>query len=133
MAAILTEAIVLRVGEVLRMVEGGRFRLPYFQRSFVWSTEQAGPFLESLSRGLPTGPILVFRRPAGKEAVQLGPVRLEAPAVSDAFWIVDGSQRLTVLASVFRNPPALPFAYDFDTRTASRQRSRSGPSFSTTR
>jgi uncharacterized protein with ParB-like and HNH nuclease domain len=94
---------VRRMNEVLGMLEDGQFRLPYFQRPFVWSTEQTKPFLESLFLGLPTGPILVFRGPADAETVSLGPVRIDAPAVPDAFWIVDGGQRLTVLAAVFRS------------------------------
>jgi hypothetical protein len=88
------------VREVLQMIRHGRLRIPEFQRPFVWSAEQASSFLDSIVDGIPTGSILVFRKPADAEILRFGPVVIDAPARSDALWIVDGSQRLTVLAAV---------------------------------
>jgi hypothetical protein len=108
----MTAATTIRpVREVVRMVEDGLFRVPAFQRPFVWSPEEISAFLESVLAGLPTGPILTVRKPAGAERVRFGPILLDAPAVPDALWIVDGGQRLTALTSVLRD--RLSFAYDF--------------------
>jgi Protein of unknown function DUF262 len=93
------------------MVEGGRFRVPAFQRPFVWSSTEISSFLESVLAGTPTGPILAIRRPAEAESVRFGPILIDAPAIPDALWIVDGGQRLTVLASAFLD--RLSFAYGF--------------------
>jgi hypothetical protein len=105
-----TSTTVRPVREVLRMVERGLFRIPDFQRPFVWPPEQIASFLESVAAGIPTGQGRAIRKPADAETVRFGPLLIDAPAVPNALWIIDGGQRLTALMSVLLD--RLDFAYD---------------------
>lgn len=94
------------VKDLLRLAQEGRLRLPRFQRGLRWTHDDNRKLLDSLQRGYPVGSLLLWQRPAAQERVQFGRYALDAPAVTDALWIVDGQQRLTALIAGLLGPQA---------------------------
>ncbi|GAA1717823.1 DUF262 domain-containing protein [Fodinicola feengrottensis] len=81
------------VGEVQR----GLIRIPTFQRSFKWEARDVVMLFDSIFRGYPIGNILLWRRPAPKQRLTIGPLVIDAPETDSALWVVDGQQRITSL------------------------------------
>ncbi len=88
------------IPELLVDVQGGRVRIPDFQRKFKWKRKNIRELFDSIWRGIPIGTLLLWQRAAEEQMVHLGPLRFAAPARSDAWFVVDGQQRLTSLAGV---------------------------------
>lgn len=82
------------------MAERGKLRIPRFQRSFVWSREDVRKLFDSIWRGFPIGTLLWWQSDAPQGTVAFGPAALEVQATSDAYWIVDGQQRVASLVGV---------------------------------
>ncbi|MFM7203661.1 MAG: DUF262 domain-containing protein [Myxococcota bacterium] len=93
------EATTLTIRDLLRKFLEGKIRIPEFQRPLRWRSEDILALFDSLWRGYPIGSLLMWKRPADAGTVHLGTQRLEVPAVHDAWWVVDGQQRLTSLAA----------------------------------
>lgn len=93
----------VRPRDVVEGLQEGRFRLPRFQRPYVWTDEQVLVLLDSIRRGYHFGELLLWQRynmPATVE--QFNDVRLECPALSGihrALIVVDGQQRIGALAT----------------------------------
>lgn len=102
------DARVERVEEVVRKVLAGEIRVPIFQRGFKWDGQQVIDLLDSVYRGLPIGSLLLFTRAAPAAAITLGPLRVDAPKMSGAWWVVDGQQRLVALTVALSRPTPLP-------------------------
>ena len=83
-------AIVALAGE-------GGIRVPTFQRDFAWQAEDVRQLFDSIYRGFPIGTLLLWRQEAPGGIVTLGPISLDVPKNSSAFWVVDGQQRITSL------------------------------------
>lgn len=79
------------------MATSGQLRIPHFQRSFVWDRQDVRKLLDSIYRGYPVGTILLWKRPADQGIIELGPIRVEVESRSEAYWVVDGQQRITAL------------------------------------
>lgn len=111
----------LGITDVLGLAERGRLRVPAFQRPFVWDDEDIRSLFDSIWRGFPVGTLLLWTRPAPEDQVRFGPVRIEAPAVDSAYWVVDGQQRVTSLVGALSpNPTETDPHFDlcFDLRRA---------------
>ncbi|BBH66977.1 hypothetical protein ACTI_36620 [Actinoplanes sp. OR16] len=117
----MAEAFVFPVAEIVRSIDAGRFRLPPFQRPYVWTAEQAIPYFDSLLSGLPTGVITVLEGPAERSTERIGPARITAPPDPAAWWVVDGHQRLGALAGLLRQG-AVRLAYDLAADTVIEHR-----------
>lgn len=87
------------VERLVAMARSGEIRIPHFQRDFRWQRQDVVRLFDSIVRGYPVGSLLLWRRPAPKQLIQLGSLDLEAPAVEVARWVVDGQQRIKSLAS----------------------------------
>jgi hypothetical protein len=87
----------LSIPEIVEMAGQGRIRVPTFQRHFAWRAEDVRQLFDSLYRGFPVGTLLLWRHEAPSGTVTLGPLHLEVPQRSDAYWVVDGQQRITSL------------------------------------
>lgn len=93
----------VRPREVIEGLLEGRFRLPKFQRPYVWTDEQVLLLLDSMRHGYHFGELLLWQRyemPASIE--QFNDVRLECPALTGtkrALLVIDGQQRLGALAT----------------------------------
>lgn len=90
------ETLTLRA--LLDEVRAGRVRIPHFQRPLRWGAKDNVRLFDSLLRGYPIGSLLMWKRPAPAEHVKVGDAVLAAPARDDAWFVVDGQQRLTALA-----------------------------------
>ncbi|MEV7773013.1 DUF262 domain-containing protein [Kitasatospora sp. NPDC086791] len=92
-------ATMFTVERLVAMARSGEIRIPHFQRDFRWQRQDVVRLFDSIVRGYPVGSLLLWRRPAPKQLIQLGSLDLEAPAVEVARWVVDGQQRIKSLAS----------------------------------
>jgi hypothetical protein len=63
---------------------------------------------DSIVRGYPIGSLLFAVREAPKASVDFGALTIEAPARHDAWFVVDGQQRLRALASALLHPEETP-------------------------
>jgi hypothetical protein len=109
-------AITYDVEALVTMAWDGKIRIPHFQRDFRWSWEDVRKLFDSIVKGYPIGSLLLWTRPAEAESIQLGALRINAPALSDAYWVVDGQQSLTSLANALHPnghlQPRFAIAYD---------------------
>ncbi|SCF39450.1 DUF262 domain-containing protein [Micromonospora mirobrigensis] len=83
--------------DLVRDVTAGLIRIPPFQRSFKWEAADIVRLFDSLLRGFPIGNLLLWRRPAPAQTLQVGPLAVEAPETAGALWVVDGQQRIVSL------------------------------------
>ena len=92
--------------EIMEMVKEKKLLLPDFQRGFVWSVEEQRRLVASILAKMPIGSILVLEansqdygcRVIGrKDELDLGDEN------DDIYVLLDGQQRLTVMANVFSN------------------------------
>jgi Protein of unknown function DUF262 len=92
-------ATTIDVEQLAKWAWEGRIRIPHFQRPLRWQRDDVIKLFDSIVRGYPVGSLLLWRRPAQAETVQLGALRIDAPELSRALWVVDGQQRITGLAN----------------------------------
>jgi hypothetical protein len=126
------------VEALLEDVMRGRVRVPPFQRGMKWDAGDVRKLLDSVRRGFPIGTLLLWKRstPAEAHSFQLGPVRIDAPRSADAYWVVDGQQRITALTGTlfhpapdYEKPPDdFEFYFDLDKGDFIRRSLRRGPS-----
>ena len=92
--------------ELLKMYESGEFRLPAFQRPFVWKTAQTLNLLDSLLRGYPISVVYLWEpgansslRPKKQKAFRS---KAATPQV-DKFkaYIIDGQQRIVATHAAY--------------------------------
>lgn len=92
-------ATTLDVEQIAKWAWEGRIRIPHFQRSLRWQRDDVIKLFDSIVRGYPVGSLLLWRRSAPAETLQLGALRITAPQLPDARWVVDGQQRIISLAN----------------------------------
>lgn len=99
-----------QISSLLQDLLRGVVRIPSWQRAFKWELEDARKLVESVFLGYPIGTLLLWKRPGPTEQMNLGSLTIDAPARSDALYVIDGQQRLTSLARLLVNPdPNEPF------------------------
>ncbi len=92
------EPQVLYLQQVLELVERGELLIPAFQRPIRWSDDQRRRLLESITRGLPIGSLMVWRTSQEiRRREQIGDVALPEPAKGDRQYLIDGFQRISTL------------------------------------
>jgi len=119
------EARTEKVEDLVAQVRRGRVRVPPFQRGLKWQSSDVVDLFDSIYRGYPIGSLLFYKRSARAETIALGPLPIAAPEIPDAWWVVDGQQRVTTLAVCLARPLPLPqrpgkddpFVVYFDPRT----------------
>ncbi|MBN7496728.1 DUF262 domain-containing protein [Mycobacteroides abscessus] len=89
----------LKIQDLVTLVGAGKIRIPEFQRSFRWDSDDVLALFDSILRGYPFGSLLLWKRSAPKAQLQVGALRIDAPTVPDALWVVDGQQRITSLVN----------------------------------
>ncbi|MGI9001377.1 MAG: DUF262 domain-containing protein [Pseudonocardia sp.] len=96
-----------RIPEIVDLAAEGSIRVPTFQRHFAWKAQDIRRLFDSIYRGFPIGTLLLWRQPAEAGRISLGPISLDVPPQTTAYWVVDGQQRITALfaalASGFAN------------------------------
>jgi Protein of unknown function DUF262 len=98
------QAVALSIEDLVEKVRRGEIRLPGFQRPLKWKAEDVRLLFDSIYRGYPVGTLLFWRHDAPAARISFGPVAIDAPAASTAFWVIDGQQRLTSLTGVLLHP-----------------------------
>lgn len=88
--------------EVLRDMAMGEFAIPPWQRDDVWTTEQRHRMIDSMGRGLPVGPIIVWRPRYDRLDLTGAKPLAGCPIDPRAGLVIDGRQRLTTLAMAAR-------------------------------
>ena len=92
-------ATTLDVEQLTKWAWEGRIRIPHFQRPLRWRRDDVIKLFDSIVRGYPVGSLLLWRRLAPAETLQLGELRIKAPKMPDALFVVDGQQRIISLAN----------------------------------
>lgn len=92
-------AITLGIDELVRLARSGQLRVPAFQRSFVWDADDVRRLFDSIWRGYPIGTLLFWKHEAAGGATAFGPLAVDVPASSEAYWVVDGQQRVVSLVA----------------------------------
>ncbi|MCB9551183.1 MAG: DUF262 domain-containing protein [Myxococcales bacterium] len=125
------KAETLRVEDLLDEARRGKLRIPHFQRGLNWDDEDVRLLFDSIWRGYPIGSLLFWQRRAEQDAVRFGAVVCEGRPRSDAWWVVDGQQRVTSLiatllaASAPGDPPArYDLYFDLEARAFTRPTAR---------
>lgn len=102
------EARTEKVEDLVEYVHRGRVRVPWFQRGLKWTSENVEVLFDSLYRGYPIGSLLFYKAPAKAERLKVGPLLVNGEEFSEAWWVVDGQQRITALAACLKRPLPLP-------------------------
>lgn len=90
---------LMRLERLVQEIRSGRLRVPGFSSTSRWRPEDELRLLDSVLRGYPIGSFLIWQRPGlGEDWSQIGPQRLPVQARPDAWFVLDGQQRLTALA-----------------------------------
>lgn len=84
--------------DIVAEVVAGHVRIPSFQRKFRWQWEDVRRLFDSIVKGYPIGDLLLWERKAPQEKIRLGTLEIDSPE-GTAFYVVDGQQRVTSLAS----------------------------------
>lgn len=98
------EATVFSIEDLVKRVQRGEVRIPKFQRRLNWKARDIRLFFDSIYRGYPIGSLLFWKRSAPADSVRLGPIIVDAPASKDAWWVIDGQQRITSLVGALLHP-----------------------------
>lgn len=112
------------VSELIDQAVQGKLRIPPFQRRFRWYGTDIERLFDSIRRGYPIGSLLLWERQAAAGLVEFGPLQVNAPEMTDAWWVVDGQQRLTSIIGVLASPPTPGTEFDlyYDLSTAEFRR-----------
>ncbi len=106
------EARTEKVEDLVERVRRGLIRVPRFQRALNWMSSEVVELFDSIYRGYPIGALLFYKQPAKADRLPLGPLVVEAPETSEAWWVVDGQQRVTALTAALTRPLPLPVRRD---------------------
>jgi hypothetical protein len=103
MEALLTT--IRSISDLIDDFEGGDIAIPEIQRDVVWKAEQVKDLIDSISQSYPCGSVILWEpREKDRSLVRsmIRPERLEQfPNQLPRYFLLDGQQRLTALASVF--------------------------------
>lgn len=102
------EARTEKVEDLLERVSRGYIRVPTLQRGLKWTSSNVVELFDSIYRGFPIGSLLFYKRPAMADRLSVGPLLIDAPESSEAWWVVDGQQRVTTLAACLLRPVPIP-------------------------
>jgi hypothetical protein len=99
-----------QVAQHLRRVDEATYRLPEFQRTFVWDQDRILRLWDSLYRGFPIGQLMLWE-PADTDFPMrgLGRQQAEVQGGSGVSAVIDGQQRLTALYLVLIGDTPLRF------------------------
>lgn len=106
------------VVDLVSATRSGRMRIPEFQRPLRWQFQDVQRLFDSIVKGYPIGNFLLWKKKATSGRVTIGAIQLDAPAYEEAWWVVDGQQRLASLANALSpegvNDERFRLAYDLN-------------------
>jgi uncharacterized protein with ParB-like and HNH nuclease domain len=96
---------VNRLIKFLTDIEDGKYKVPTFQRDFIWGDKEKIDLFDSISKEYPIGSILLWQ-PFNKfkSKGDIGPYFINETNRKDFFYILDGYQRLSTLFGCLTNP-----------------------------
>jgi len=100
--------------DLLTEIANGEYKIPEFQREFVWNTSQMLELFDSILKGYPIGSLLFWYTKGYKARDKIGPYVIRKEN-KDAKYILDGFQRISTLFGVLANPKENILANDKDT------------------
>jgi hypothetical protein len=104
---------VNRLIQFLSLIEEGKFKIPTFQRDFVWENKEKIELFDSISKEYPIGSILLWQpKETFKNKPEIGPYRIDNSNNKDYFYILDGFQRLSTLFGCLTNPHKTKLTFD---------------------
>ena len=129
---------IVPVVDLIESVMSGEYRVPRFQRPYVWSPDDMVQLFDSVLKGYPIGSLLTWQTDrediTSLEAV--GPIKLPTGGPVLKSYVVDGHQRLATLLGVLSLPDSYPrdrmdqwrwwIAYDLQTQQFVHLKDRSG-------
>ena len=88
-----------KYNELMENIEKGIYRLPKFQRDFIWEKERTAKLLDSIVKGYPIGVFILWKtREKLRSVKKMGSEILKEPPEGDfVYYILDGQQRITSL------------------------------------
>jgi hypothetical protein len=106
--------------DVVEQLRRGRMRIPEFQRPLRWQWDDVRRLFDSIVKGYPIGNLLLWQKSAPAAQIHLGDISMNAPEFADAWWVVDGQQRLISLVNALdeRTPSSEKFALAYDLNKA---------------
>lgn len=96
---------------ILRQISRTAFRIPRFQREFVWGERDVLELMSSIERRYPIGSILTWRVEQKDDyfsGYRVGPFPPADEGLSTFEVVLDGAQRLSSLYGCLRDPSARP-------------------------
>lgn len=95
----------LSIRNLIDRISSGDIRIPAFQRSYVWDSDQVAFLIDSIYKGFPIGTVVFWQTDERlKTERHLGAFALPEPKRDyPVNYVLDGQQRLTSLFSVFQN------------------------------
>ena len=104
---------VNRLIKFMSLIENGEFKIPTFQRDFIWENKEKIELFDSISKEYPIGSILLWHpKETFKNKPEIGPYIIENSANTDYFYILDGFQRLSTLFGCLTNPSKTKLKFD---------------------
>lgn len=96
----------IRLVNLLEEVGKGTYKVPIFQRDFIWKKSQMIQLFDSILKGYPIGSLLFWKPEVQFQTkINIGPYEIQsAQKIQTYNYILDGSQRITTLYSVLTNP-----------------------------
>jgi uncharacterized protein with ParB-like and HNH nuclease domain len=89
--------------DLLKDIANGEYKIPKFQRDFVWKTSQMLELFDSILNGYPIGSLLFWKTKNYETRDEIGPYTINKVA-SDFRYVLDGFQRISTLFGVLTNP-----------------------------
>lgn len=90
--------------DLLEDIAEGKYKIPVFQRDFVWKTSQMLELFDSILKGYPIGSLLFWKSKGYKTKHEIGPYIINKEDTDDTKYVLDGFQRISTLFGVLMNP-----------------------------
>jgi hypothetical protein len=90
--------------DLLDDIADGKYKIPEFQRDFVWKPSQMLDLFDSILKGYPIGSLLFWKTRGYKTKNEIGPYTIEKEDDDDTQYVLDGFQRISTLFGVLMNP-----------------------------
>ncbi|MBD1857079.1 MULTISPECIES: DUF262 domain-containing protein [Leptolyngbya] len=90
--------------DLLSDVADGKYKIPIFQRDFVWKPSQMLELFDSILKGYPIGSLLFWKTKGYKTKQEVGPYIIEEDETDDVKYVLDGFQRISTLFGALTNP-----------------------------
>jgi uncharacterized protein with ParB-like and HNH nuclease domain len=91
--------------DLLDDIADGKYRIPVFQRDFVWKSSQILELFDSILKGYPIGSLLFWNtKEEYKIRKEIGPYTIKDNDGENTKYVLDGFQRISTLFGVLTNP-----------------------------